>query len=264
MEPHQVKLFTGDTASLVERDAIDFTTDAVQVYLVRGQFNVVRFVAPCVRDQRRTYSLSAERHHDYAGDPVGVLGAHYAVMVSPKDFEAGLVGPDVAICWDCYNDSGSDVHAEAVRLASEKWVPKPPLIEVGGREFKRTPPESFWEATRYAGDGYDTMDEAAKHEWLAVSSWGRDGWDFLEWPYYVAYVRNSPDGFEFATNCEGDVDWYVFPTQAERIEHMDRLAFWHWQIKDNPWVEGIHPDNIPAKFKGMFSWERNEAEKTDD
>lgn len=261
VEQRKISLRNGEQVIDVgDVDRLDYTTDEPQAVYPRGTVEVVRFVAPCVRDQRRTYTLTGDAHDRPTSDPSALLGPNYAAMVSADEYDAGLVGPDVAICWECYNNSGSDVHAEAVALAAKRWIPKPPMIVVGGREFKIDPPEPFWETER-GGDGYDRMEAAEKHKWAAVSVWGRHGWDFLEWPYYIGYVRNTAEGFEFATNCEGDVDWYRFPTNEARIEHMDRLAFWHWQNKGESWVKYAHPDRIPARLRGPFSWERSENEK---
>jgi hypothetical protein len=117
--------------------------------------------------------------------------------------------------------------------------------------------EAFWQIERMAGgDGYDVMDVAQKHEWLAVSGWGRDGWDFLEWPYYVGYVRNTPEGFEFATNCEGDIDVWRFPSRELRERAMDLWAFLNWERKNETWVAGVSADAIPDHLRGSFSWSR--------
>lgn len=121
--------------------------------------------------------------------------------------------------------------------------------------------EAFWQIERMAGgDGYDAMEKAAEYKWVAVSGWGRDGWDFLEWPYYVGYVRNTPEGFEFATNCEGDVDVWRFPSRELRERAMDLWAFLSWERKSEKWVEGVTADAIPGHLRGPFSWERLDAE----
>lgn len=122
----------------------------------------------------------------------------------------------------------------------------------------RVPSEAFWQVERMAGgDGYDVMDKAAEYQWVPVSGWGRDGWDFLEWPYYVGYVRNAAEGFEFATNCEGDVDVWRFPTKELREQAMDLWAFLNWERKGESWAKGFTADSIPDHLRGPYSRDRH-------
>lgn len=135
-------------------------------------------------------------------------------------------------------------------------------------------PEAFWEAGRMV-DGFDRQDLAAKHgkpPWRAVSSWGRDGWDLGKWPYVVFYFREvDGDKFQYATNVEGDVYAWSFPTEEMRNTAVDAEALWYWQNQGESWVqryrEGREPysvDTMPAKLRGPFSWERLEREKDTD
>lgn len=130
--------------------------------------------------------------------------------------------------------------------------------------------EAFWEIGRLV-DGYDRMELAGKCGWAPVSRWGRDGWDLLEWPYYVAYVRNVVDpgrrtdiasrerlpglvAYQLATNCEGDTEVWSFPTSGQRERAIDALAFWHWKHCGAQWVEGLsEPTEVTM---GPFSWAR--------
>jgi len=113
----------------------------------------------------------------------------------------------------------------------------------------------------HAGDGYERMTLAERLGWRAIPSWGRNGWDLLEWPYYILYTRDCDEGFELATNCEGDADVWRFPTAELRQEAIDQLALWHWQAKGRDWAIGATPDNMPDMLRGPFSWERLDREK---
>lgn len=129
-------------------------------------------------------------------------------------------------------------------------------------------PEKFWEAGRCV-DGYDRMDLAAKVKppWRAVGSWGRDGWDLGQWPYVVFYLREVDGAFQYATNVEGDVYAWSFPTEEMRNTAVDAEALWYWQQRGESWVqrrEGSEPytvDTMPEKLRGPFSWERLDREK---
>lgn len=122
----------------------------------------------------------------------------------------------------------------------------------------KVPAETFWEIARFAGDGYDRADLARTRGWSAQYNWGQDGWDFLEPPYYMGYIRDTDDGFEFATNCEGDVDVWRFPTKELREQAMDLWAFLNWERKGESWVQGVTADAIPDHLRGPFSWDRVE------
>jgi hypothetical protein len=231
---------------LVQGGAPDLTVDTPQAFVSLGRILIATYHGPCVVCARRTYSLNT-------GDSSG-MGENAESGLDAKDFD--LIGPHVPLCLICANTA--EAYERGVELAKATlWKPRPPQIEFDLSAFK-IGSEAFWEKARLSGDGYDVMDEAATHEWVAVSSWGRDGWDLLEWPYYVLYVRNTAAGFELATNCEGDVDAWRFPTLAERQDAIDKLAFANWQRKEEEWVEGIHPDEIPAYLRGPYLVDRSE------
>lgn len=118
----------------------------------------------------------------------------------------------------------------------------------------RVAPEQFWEAVRFAGDGYDRTTLAAKLGWVARYNWGRDGWDLLDPPYYIAYTRDTRDGYELATNCEGDVTVYCFPDEALRTQAIDALALWFWQQHPSrcPLLAASDDGTVPDALRGPW------------
>lgn len=92
----------------------------------------------------------------------------------------------------------------------------------------RLDPEPFWTIYQMRGDdGYDRIEAARFQRWIAVPSWGRDGWDLGSWPYVLIYHRATPEGFELAENVEGDVTYCRYPTRDLRDAATNQLAFWH-------------------------------------
>jgi len=130
----------------------------------------------------------------------------------------------------------------------------------------RVDPEGFWTVAQMSGgDGYDRMEPALKHGWIAVPSWGRDGWDLGSWPLVVIYHRQTPDAFWLAQNVEGDAYCYRFPTRELRDAATDLLALYHWRSRREEWSKGIHTvAEMPTKLRGPFSWDRLEREKQAD
>ena len=89
--------------------------------------------------------------------------------------------------------------------------------------------ESFWDRARALGDdGYDVMDRARVYRWIAVPSWGRDGWDLGTWPLVVMYHRTAGEQYDLAYYVEGDVTVYRYASRELRDAATDCLAFWHW------------------------------------
>jgi hypothetical protein len=125
----------------------------------------------------------------------------------------------------------------------------------------RVPAKGFWQAG-CMGDGYDRMEMARPHKWQAIPSWGRDGWDLGDWPLVVVYHRDRGDGFDLATNVEGDVSTYTFPTRELRDEATDGIAFFYRKWHNESWVEGYTTvEDLPAQLRGAFSWARLDREK---
>ncbi|MDJ0315771.1 hypothetical protein [Arthrobacter antibioticus] len=42
--------------------------------------------------------------------------------------------------------------------------------------------------------GYDYMERANAQGWTALALWGKDGYDFGQWPYVIGFVRVVRDG----------------------------------------------------------------------
>jgi hypothetical protein len=96
-------------------------------------------------------------------------------------------------------------------------------------------PEEFW----FAGaDALVTVEEAARHGWRAIRSWGHDGWNLGSWPDIVVFCRERwdmvsehgtftrPEPFELAVYVydDGDVTAYAFPTaELRESDRRDRL-----------------------------------------
>lgn len=236
----------GTTAVRVELP--DFRRSQPQIYYDswRGTDRVLRYTGKCVVCRTRCYS-----HDDGQDDPRGILGDHSDSTMEASEYD--MVGEPVAACFACMNDEHRYEVAE--NRAKRRWKPKPEIVPVDLSEYA-VAPEAFWEEARCVGDGYDRSEVARGQGWRPVAAWGRDGWDLLEWPYYMAFFRETPDGFEFATNCEGDVDVYRFASAEERVQAVDRLAFWHWQIKGREWVRDIYADDVPDHLKGPYSPDR--------
>lgn len=104
------------------------------------------------------------------------------------------------------------------------------------------------------------MGFAEARGWKPVSAWGKDGWDFLTWPYYMGYTRQIVDGgtvtYEFATDCEGDITVQQFDTAGEREAVMNELAFWSWKNRNESWVAGLERIEDNPNLMGPFSWKR--------
>ena len=134
-----------------------------------------------------------------------------------------------------------------------------PRLTLDGMAAYKTTAEPIWAISRdKGGDGYDTADDVRTEGWRAIDSWGRDGWTLLEWPYYMGYQRQRAGRFDFATNCEGDVEVYSFPTEALRTEAIDAIAWWHWKLKAAGHVARYTEPQ--AEHRGAFSWGRLDRE----
>lgn len=108
----------------------------------------------------------------------------------------------------------------------------------------------------YLDDGYAFIGAAEKVGLHAVAGWGRDGWDLLDWPIYVAAIGKQGDEFVLLTYCEGDLTLKTFSTQGELYAAVDELAIWHWRQRGESWVKDIPAGEEPDYLKGPFSWKR--------
>jgi hypothetical protein len=125
-------------------------------------------------------------------------------------------------------------------------------------EQYRVVPEAFWHPAHVRGeDRYDHIKAAQRHGWLAVSSWGSEGWDLGAWPLVVILHRRTAHGFELAYNVEGDITVYRYPTRELRNAATDCLALWHWKHDGRDWVDGVESvDTAPEQLRGPFSGKR--------
>jgi len=115
-------------------------------------------------------------------------------------------------------------------------------------------PEGFWLVEQMSGgDGYDAMEVAERRKWHAIPAWGSRGWDLGSWPLVVVYVRNRPGSFDVAEYCEGDITMYACPTEEIRNEIINSLAFFHWKMREETWVEKYDSvDELPDELKGPY------------
>jgi hypothetical protein len=130
-------------------------------------------------------------------------------------------------------------------------------------EHYQVTPESVWHFSQMRGqDGYERIDTMRAHGWIAVPSWGLEGWDLGGWPLIVIFHRHSADGYEVAYDVEGDVTVYRYPTRELGDAATDCLAFWHWKHDGALWVDGIESiDDAPDHLRGRFSWECHNTTK---
>ena len=116
-------------------------------------------------------------------------------------------------------------------------------------------------AGQYSGDGYDYMGEAEKLGWHALSGWGKDGWDLLDWPYYICFirVRKENPSYEVGTYCEHDLTYHVFTEEREFYAHIDQLALWSWRHHSEPWITEYAEGEEPDYLKGPYAKDERRA-----
>ncbi len=107
-------------------------------------------------------------------------------------------------------------------------------------------------AGRYIDDGYDFIGVGETEGWHAVSAWGLDGWDLLDWPYYVVLFRSDT---ERAIYCEGDIDLETFASREAREEATNELALWYWTSQGESWVN----ERTAEDLRGPYSSKRVSA-----
>ena len=125
-------------------------------------------------------------------------------------------------------------------------------------------PEAVWQLSQVCGqDGYQRMTTARARGWIAIPSWGLEGWDLGAWPLVIIFHRHSADGFELAYDVEGDITVYQYPTRELRDAATDCLASWRWKHDSAEWVDGVNSiDAAPDRLRGRFSWERLNSRKS--
>ena len=114
---------------------------------------------------------------------------------------------------------------------------------------------------RWLDDGYDFMEATSKSGLEPVPSWGRDGWDLLDWPIYVAAIGKVDGEHVLLTYCEGDLSLKTFASSEELHAGVDELAIWHWRQRGEEWVAKFAEGEEPDYLKGPFSWKRLDEEK---
>ena len=92
-------------------------------------------------------------------------------------------------------------------------------------------PDPLWFVLQFSGaDGYDYIEVAFIYRWMALPSWGEEGFDLGQWPLVVIFTKNKPDCFQLAQTIEGDITQWHFPTQELRDAAITELAtYWREQ-----------------------------------
>lgn len=99
-------------------------------------------------------------------------------------------------------------------------------------------------------DGYDYIERAESRGWTALALWGKDGYDFGQWPYVIGFVRVVRDGarrlYGFGVYVEGDLTTDYYRSWDACNEAISRQAFWYWNAGQS---DG--PKDLAAKFEDM-------------
>lgn len=116
-------------------------------------------------------------------------------------------------------------------------------------------PDPFWQIQQMQGaDGYDTMEAANARGWHEIADWGSEGWNLGEWPYLIIFFKKTPDGYQLAEYCEGDITVYKCPTKEIREAITDEIAFDNWKRQGESWVKGIESaEQAPDNLRGPYS-----------
>lgn len=104
---------------------------------------------------------------------------------------------------------------------------------------------------RWCDDGYDFIAAGGIAGWTPVSAWGVDGWDLLDWPYYVCLFRGDT---ERATYCEGDIRIETFESREARERSTDELALANWTRNGEPWVESRPAEDLRGPYRPTASF----------
>ncbi len=110
-------------------------------------------------------------------------------------------------------------------------------------------------------DGSDWLSQLGECGWRMVPSWGRDGWDLLEWPYAAVAHFDGEDRYGLAVYEEGDVSVESFPLREARDAATDRIAVQYWRANGHgPRDLPDRDDELAPYHLGAFSLERIECE----
>lgn len=117
-----------------------------------------------------------------------------------------------------------------------------------------------------AQDGHEWIALLEHTPWAPVPQWGRDGWLCGRWPYVVVAVCAVPlhaeaQAYGLAVYVEGDLEVRAYESREDLVAAVDDTAAFYWRLEQAAEVPPAGP--LPAKFSGMFSWERaaREAEE---
>ncbi len=110
-------------------------------------------------------------------------------------------------------------------------------------------------------DGADWLSQLGEHGWRMVPSWGRDGWDLLEWPYAAVAHFDGEQRYGLAIYEEGDVSVEAFAHREARDTATDRIAVQYWRVNGRgPTDLPESDDELAPHHLGPFSFERTERE----
>ena len=121
-------------------------------------------------------------------------------------------------------------------------------------------------------DGYGDMEVAERSGWSSIAGWGRDGWDLGDWPYVVISERYRNGKYEMRQTVEGDTTVYRFDNAEDAHAAIDYLFLWYGCDSHVGREAGLTYESrealdageltVDERFRGPFSWARNEREKT--
>lgn len=120
----------------------------------------------------------------------------------------------------------------------------------------------------FEGGGEAWMEHVSNTEdgnkWHLALSWGLDGWDLGEYPYYVYAYADG--GRMVAEYCEGDVTVWMFVKPEGGLTLLDSFAEKQWRREGSSArldekLKEFPEGELPDKYRGPFSWKRLTEEK---
>lgn len=116
-------------------------------------------------------------------------------------------------------------------------------------------------ADERTGDGYDWMGTLPGTGWVALPSWGSQGWDAGAWPYIVFTVARHRDQvgelFGYGTYVEGDTRSHWFRSQDQCFAAITEEVFFHWKNgqSDGPADLPETTADLPARYRQPYDWD---------